>query len=139
MSTTFQIVMNVSRDFLRISTSATGSIDESDIEFAEVVCETMVSLGLNLQCISGNGIILPLYLQQALMRELVYTLEVTHPAYADISDNSIPCSVHVYKDKKVLSFLQVEVWGVILNVSFQLLINKEHVSPEAALSLGMLE
>ncbi|KAF5202078.1 Hasty-like protein [Thalictrum thalictroides] len=162
MSTIFQTMMNVSRDFLHRSISATGSIDESELEFAEVVCETMVSLGSsNLQCISGNSTVLPLYLQQmlayfqhfkfalhfhssgfwlALMRELAYKLKVTHPASGVISDNSVPCSGHVDKDKQgVFGFLQDEVCSVILNVSFQRLIKREKVSPEAALSLGMLE
>ncbi|KAF5175118.1 hypothetical protein FRX31_035295 [Thalictrum thalictroides] len=60
------------------------------------------------------------------MRELVYKVMVTHPAPGDISDNSFPCSGHVDKDKKeVLCFLKFEVFGVILNVSFQRLIKEK--------------
>ncbi|KAJ9180163.1 hypothetical protein P3X46_008441 [Hevea brasiliensis] len=61
------ILMNVSREFLYKSGSSAGVVDESEFEFAEYVCESMVSLGSsNLECISGDSIILSLYLQQML-------------------------------------------------------------------------
>lgn len=57
--------MNISREFLLKSGSSTGVIDESEYEFAEYICESMVSLGSsNLQCISSDSSILSLYLQQ---------------------------------------------------------------------------
>ncbi|RVW17438.1 Protein HASTY 1 [Vitis vinifera] len=65
MSNIFQILMNVSRDFLYKSTSSGVVIDESEFEFAEYICESMVSLGSsNLQCITGDSTILSHYLQQ---------------------------------------------------------------------------
>lgn len=40
-------------------------MDESDFEFAEFICEIMVSLGSsNFQCISGDSAALSLYLEQ---------------------------------------------------------------------------
>lgn len=59
--------MNVSREFLYRSASNVGVIDESDYEFAECICESLVSLGsTNLQCIASDGGVLALYLQQVL-------------------------------------------------------------------------
>lgn len=67
MSNIFQILMNVSREFLHRSSSSAGVIDESEFEFAEYICESMVSLGSsNLQSIAGDSTILPLYLQQVI-------------------------------------------------------------------------
>jgi len=65
MSNIFQTLMNVSREFLYRSGSSPGSIDEGEYEFAEYICESMVSLGsFNLQSIAGDSSLLPLYLEQ---------------------------------------------------------------------------
>lgn len=66
MSNIFQILMNVSREFWYRSASS-GAIDESDYEFAEYVCESLVTLGSsNLQFIAGDGNIFPIYLQEVI-------------------------------------------------------------------------
>lgn len=63
MSQIFQILMNVSSNFLHKSSSSGVVIDESEFEFAEYICESMVSLGCtNLQCITGDTSILSHYL-----------------------------------------------------------------------------
>ena len=55
--------MNISKEFLYKSGSS-SAVEESDIEFAECICESMVSLGCsNLQSIVGDSTTLPLYLQ----------------------------------------------------------------------------
>lgn len=65
MSTVFHILMNASKELLHSSGVNAGAIDESNIEFAECLCESMVFLGsTNLQCIMGDSTALPLYLQQ---------------------------------------------------------------------------
>ncbi|KAF9605389.1 hypothetical protein IFM89_016966 [Coptis chinensis] len=160
MNSIFQIMMNISREFLHRSTSASGVINETELEFAVIVCESMVSLGsTNLQCISGNSTLLPLFLQQmlgyfqhfkfalhfhssgfwlALMRELVSKPKVIHAASGDNSDSSGPCSGQVDK-KGILRFIEDEICGAILDISFQRLIKREKVSHETALSLGKLE
>lgn len=67
MSNTFQILMNACREFLCRSSSSSVVIDENEFEFAECICESMVSLGSsNLQCIAGDSTLLPLYLQQVI-------------------------------------------------------------------------
>lgn len=61
----FQILMNASRDVLCGSSSHISSVDETEYEFAECICESMVSLGsTNLLCIAGNSSVLPFYIQQ---------------------------------------------------------------------------
>jgi len=63
----FQLLMNISRDFLYKSGSVPGSVDEGEYEFAECVCECMVLLGsFNLQSIAGDSSILSLYLEQVI-------------------------------------------------------------------------
>lgn len=60
-------MMNVSGDILCKTGSSSGVLDESEFEFAEYICESMVSLGsFNFQCISGDNNILSLYLQQVI-------------------------------------------------------------------------
>lgn len=67
MSNIFQIMMNVSREFLYKTGSSAGVMNESEFEFAEYICESMVSLGSsNLLCISGDSTTLSLYLQQVI-------------------------------------------------------------------------
>ncbi|KAJ6762850.1 EXPORTIN-5 [Salix purpurea] len=67
MRNIFQVMMNVSGDILCKTGSSSGVLDESEFEFAEYICESMVSLGsFNFQCISGDNNILSLYLQQML-------------------------------------------------------------------------
>ncbi|KAL5701386.1 histone deacetylase [Ranunculus cassubicifolius] len=162
MTSIFEIMVNSSRDFLHRSASMTAGFDEGELEFAEAVCETMVSLGSsNLHSISSNNTILPIYLQQmlgyfqhfkfalhfhssgfwlALMRELVNKPKGTSPLSGDNSDNSGSSAGQIDKDKKgLLRFFNDEVCGAILDVSFQRLIKREKVSPETALSLATLE
>ena len=76
MSNIFQILMSISRDFLNKYSSSAAGIDESEFEFVECICESMVALGSShVQCISGDATIISQYLQ------LVKTL-------------GINCSVH---------------------------------------------
>ena len=57
--------MNIAKEFLHKSASNAGVVDESETEFAESICESMVSLGSsNLQCITGDTTMIPLYLEQ---------------------------------------------------------------------------
>ncbi|XP_042475842.1 protein HASTY 1 isoform X2 [Macadamia integrifolia] len=164
MNNIFQILMNISQDFLFGSTSSSGGLDESEFEYAEYICESMVSLGSsNLQCIVGDSTILPLYLQQmlgyfqhhklalhfqsllfwlALMRDLLSKPKVfaqsTGENYA--ANNPGSGSVHVDKEKKgILVFTNDDICGAILDVSFQRMLKREKVSPGTTLSLGALE
>lgn len=67
MSQIFQILMNVSRDFLTKPSSATA-VDESEFEFAEYIAESMVLLGSsNLQSVAGDAAIVSSYLQQVVI------------------------------------------------------------------------
>ena len=52
----FQVLMNISQQFLTRSGMQPSSIDESEYEFATCVCETVVALGSsNMQCILADG------------------------------------------------------------------------------------
>ncbi|KAK9137001.1 hypothetical protein Sjap_007595 [Stephania japonica] len=166
MRSIFQILMNVSGDFLHKSSSTGGFIDESEMEFADILCESMVSLGSsNLQCVSSDNSMLSLYFHQmlgyfqhfkfalhrqsllfwvALMRELVSKPKVTsHSAGVDAAVNSsspVSGPGQVDKEKKgVLVFINHDVCTTILDVSFQRMLKKEKVSPGTVISLGVLE
>ncbi|KAE8710564.1 hypothetical protein F3Y22_tig00110321pilonHSYRG00385 [Hibiscus syriacus] len=164
MSSIFQILMNVSGEFLVRSSSAGGAIDESDSEFAEYVCESMVSLGSsNLQCILGDGNTFSLYIQQmlgffqhfklalhyqslqfwlTLMRDLMSKLKLSvHSSGDGSSANSADSgSAPVDNEKqKILSSLNEDICSAILDTSFQRMLKKERLVAGQALSLGVLE
>ncbi|THG16124.1 hypothetical protein TEA_015805 [Camellia sinensis var. sinensis] len=142
MSNIFQILMKVSGEFLLRSSSSVGAIDESEFEFAEYICESMVSLGSsNLQCITGDSTILSFYLQQALMRDISSKPKNVAQAAADGSVNNLTSgSGHGDNEKKkVLSFLSDDICSCILDISFQRMLKKEKVLPGSALSVGSLE
>ncbi|KAF8401555.1 hypothetical protein HHK36_012497 [Tetracentron sinense] len=164
MSNIFQILMNISGDFLFRFSSSSDGIDESEFEFTEYICESMVSLGSsNLQCVAGDSTILPLYLQQmlgyfqhfklalhfqsllfwlALMRDLVSKPKVVAQSTGDSSAVNNLCSGFGQADKEkkgILIFINDDVCGAILDVSFQRMLKKEKVPPGTALSLGALE
>ncbi|XP_022143035.1 protein HASTY 1 [Momordica charantia] len=149
----FEILMNISREFL-IGPSS-GLIDESESEFRECICESLVSMGSsNLQCIARDSTLLPLYFQQmlgffqhyklalhfqslhfwlALMRDFISKLKVTTNSSGDFSKPSYTGS------SSALSFVTDDMCTVILDISFKRLLKKEKVSPAAAPLLGGLE
>ncbi|XP_010245372.1 PREDICTED: protein HASTY 1 isoform X2 [Nelumbo nucifera] len=164
MSNIFQILMNISRDFLCRSNSSAGGMDDSEFEFAEYICESMVSLGSsNLQCIASDSTILPLYLQEmlgyfqhiklalhfqsllfwlALMRDLLAKPKAAAQATGDGSavSNLSSASGQADKEKKgILNFVNDDICSAILDVSFQRMLKREKVPPGTALSLGALE
>ncbi|KAL5996000.1 hypothetical protein ACLOJK_026073 [Asimina triloba] len=149
MCSIFQVLVNVSRDILYRSGSGSGSIDESEFEFAECICEAMASLGTsNLQCTAGDGSLLPLYLQQmlgyfqhfklalhfqsllfwlALMRELTPKQKAVSQTVGDNSvvGSSISGQGQLDKDKKGVALLvNDDICGAILEVSFQRMLKK---------------
>ncbi|XP_057961028.1 protein HASTY 1 isoform X2 [Malania oleifera] len=162
MCNLFQILMDVSKDFLCKSSSNVG-VDESEFEFAEYICESMVSLGsTNLQFISNDSTKLPIYLQQmlgyfqhfklalhfqslffwlALMRDLVTKPKVFAHAsgdgsFNDVGAGSIPAD---NEKKKILCLIDDDICSVLLNIAFQRMLRREKVLPGTALSLGKLE
>lgn len=160
MSNIFQILMNVSREFLHRSSSSAGVIDESEFEFAEYICESMVSLGSsNLQSIAGDSTILPLYLQQmlgffqhfklalhfqsllfwlALMRDLMSKPKVVAHSAGDNSLSTGSGQADSEK-RKILGFVNDDICSAILDVSFQRMLKREKVLPGTEHTLGALE
>ncbi|KAL1220851.1 Protein HASTY 1 [Cardamine amara subsp. amara] len=163
ISSLFQSLMNVSREFLYRSASHAGVIDESDYEFAESICESLASLGsTNLQCIATDDGVLALYLQQmlgffqhfklglhieamhfwlALMRDLLSKPKASaYPSGEGPAVGGVQSSSQVDNEKKkILSLINDDISSAILDVSFQRLLKKEKVPPRIALSLGPLE
>ncbi|KAJ8747704.1 hypothetical protein K2173_014548 [Erythroxylum novogranatense] len=156
MSSIFQILMNVSREILYKSGQNAGrAIDESESEFAEFICESMVSLGSsNLQCISVDSNMLSLYLHQmlgffqhfklalhyqsllfwvALMRDLLSKSKVTVHTSGEGS-----ASRQIDNEKaKILNIINDDICGSILDVSFHRLLKKEKLSTETSLSVAL--
>ncbi|KAI9099189.1 hypothetical protein K1719_024956 [Acacia pycnantha] len=162
MKSIFQILMNISREFLYRSESNPGAIDEGDYEFAEYICESMVSLGSsNLQSIAGDGTILPLYLEQmlgyfrhfkfaihfqslhfwlVLMRDLMSKPKNSANSAVDSSATGGSGSGEGENaKKKILSLVNDNFCGAILDTSFPRMLKKEKLLPETAASLGVLE
>ncbi|KAG9457578.1 hypothetical protein H6P81_002086 [Aristolochia fimbriata] len=149
MSAIFQILMDVSQDFLnRCSSNGAACVDESEFEFAECICESMVSLGsFNLQCIAGDASTLTKYLQQmlgyfqhykfplhfqsllfwlTLMRESVSKPKVVGQVGVDgtaPSNSVLFCQIN--KEKKgFLNAINDDVCRTMLDVSFQRMLKR---------------
>ncbi|KAG2244157.1 hypothetical protein Bca52824_094015 [Brassica carinata] len=153
ISSLFQSLMNVSREFLYRSASC----------FAECICESLVSLGsTNLQCIATDGGVLAVYLQQmlgffqhfklglhfeamlfwlALMRDLLTKPKAAaNPSGEGLAVGGIQSSSQVDNEKKkILGLISDDIASTILDVSFQRMLRKEKVPPRIAPSLGPLE
>ncbi|KAG5528576.1 hypothetical protein RHGRI_029306 [Rhododendron griersonianum] len=163
MSNIFQILMNVSGDFLIRSSSNVGGTDESEFEFAEYICESMVSLGSsNLQCITEDSTTLSLYVQQmlgyfqhmklvlhyqsllfwlALLRDIASKQKnVAHASTDGLVKNLTSGSGQGVNEKqKVSIFVTDDVCSCLLDISFQRMLKKERVLPGSALPVGSLE
>ncbi|KAI6692543.1 hypothetical protein NL676_020253 [Syzygium grande] len=138
MSSIFQILMNVSREFLYRSTSNPGIIEENEFEFYEYICESMVSLGSsNLPCIAGDSTVLCLYLQQMLgfFQHFKFALHF----------QSLLFWLALMRDLMSKAKVPPNVGGetpghcAILETSFLRLLKKEKALPETIVSLGTLE
>ncbi|CAL9219649.1 unnamed protein product [Arabidopsis halleri] len=163
ISNLFQILTNASREFLCRSSSSSSVIDDNDYDFAVCLCESMASLGsTNLQCISSDGGVMALYLQQmlgffqhfklglhfeallfwlSLMRDLLPKPKTAaYPSGGGSSTGGVDSSSQVDSEKKkTLSLINDDISSVILDVSFQRMLKKEKVPTGIALSLGPLE
>uniref|UniRef100_A0A7N0V092 Protein HASTY 1 n=1 Tax=Kalanchoe fedtschenkoi TaxID=63787 RepID=A0A7N0V092_KALFE len=163
MINVYQLVMNASRDFFVRSTSAAGAIDESELEFAECLCESMVSLGsLNLQCIVSEGSILPQFLQLmlgyfqtykftlhyqslsfwlAFIRDILSKTKMNTAAVGErISSNTSLVTVPDDLVKfKITSFFTDDICSTLLDVCFQRMVQKEKISPISVFFNGSLE
>ncbi|XP_057439439.1 protein HASTY 1 [Lotus japonicus] len=162
MRSIFQTLMNISRDFLYRSGSGPGSMDEGEHEFAEYICESMVSLGcFNLQSIAGDSTILPLYLEQmlgffkhfkfaihfqslhfwlVLMKDLMSKPKTsTHSTADSLAVKSSGSGEVENAKKKALSFVNDDFCVAILDMSFPRMLKREKILHETSLSLGVLE
>nr|XP_043632006.1 protein HASTY 1 [Erigeron canadensis] len=160
MSSVLVILMNVSTDFLNISESGSGIINDRDVEFAECICESLVSLGsTNLQCITIDNVTLSTYLQKMMQYFRHFKLELHHQSLifwlafirdlltkpkipvGDVSAENVasaPGQVDNQK-QKILHFVSDEICSVMLEISFQRLLKKEKINPGNEHSAGGLE
>ncbi|KMT13498.1 hypothetical protein BVRB_4g082770 [Beta vulgaris subsp. vulgaris] len=160
MSNLFQIMMDASKDFLQKSSMSNGVIDDSNFEFAELICECMVSLGsTNLLCISSDTNKLSSYLQQmlgyfqhfklalhcqslsfwlVLMRDLL-SKPKAHATGDGVVNSSTGSGQAESEKRNISNLINDDYCGAILDTSFQRLLRKEKILPETALSLGPLE
>ncbi|XP_008799279.2 protein HASTY 1 [Phoenix dactylifera] len=152
MNTIFQMLMNVSRDFLNRSRSNFHAIDESEFEFVECICESMVALGSsNMQCIIADGTMTSQFLQQMLeyyqhfkialhFQSLLFWLVVMRESLSKrkaathiAGDNSAGSNLGfgsglAEKEKKgVSAFINDDICSAILDVSFQRMLKKNIV------------
>ncbi|VFQ94409.1 unnamed protein product [Cuscuta campestris] len=153
----FQILMSISSDLLqKYGTDAV--MDENEAEFAECICESMVSLGSsNLQCISDNTTAISSYLQQmlgffqhyklglhyqsllfwqAFMRDLISKPKI---ASGESSVNSAGAEHSDMEKRKTSAFVSDEMCSSILDISFQRLLKKEKIPPETSVTFRKLE
>ncbi|XP_062210590.1 protein HASTY 1-like [Phragmites australis] len=159
MSNIFQVLMNISQQFLTKSGTQPSAIDESEYEFSACICETMVALGSsNMQCILADGARTFHFLQQMLeyyqhyrialhFQSLLFWLVVLREpskakSVARVSgDNSASVNSasagdsSTEKEKKGVSvFVTDEIYSTILDVSLKKMLKN---SPNA--SSGLLE
>ncbi|PWZ04533.1 Protein HASTY 1 [Zea mays] len=159
MCNIFQVLMNISQQFLTRSGMQPSSIDESEYEFASCVCETMVALGSsNMQCILADGARTFQFLQQMLeyyqhykitlhFQSLLFWLVVLREpskskSIARVSgDNSAAGNsastgdLSTEKEKKGVSvFVTDEIYSTILDVSF-----KRMLKNNGSATSGLLE
>ncbi|WOK94722.1 protein HASTY 1 [Canna indica] len=138
----FQILMNVSREFLNKCRSNLNAIDELEFEFVEGICECMVTLAsFNMQCITWDGTIASEFLQQMLeyyqhlkfplhFQSLLFWLAVMRePVYSKVKaagqtggDNAVISGVSSRTTEKektgVAAFINDDICAAILDTSF---------------------
>lgn len=160
MSQIFNILVNVSRDFLQKTRSGV-TVDESEFEFAECICESMVSLGSsNWQSVSGDATIVSFYLEQmleffrhdklalhsqsllfwlALMRDLLFKSKIAVHGDNSVGNISTGSGHADIERKKMLGFVNDDICCVILDICFRHMLKKEKTHPRSAILVGTLE
>lgn len=157
MKNIFQILINISREFLSRFGSSSSVIDENDFEFMECLCETMVALGSShLQSITTDGSMIGLFLQQMLgyfqhfkfalhFQSLLFWLVLMREsapkakAAAQNAGNNSPVSNQEFgfaqlenEKKGVSSYIDDGSCSAILDVSFQRMLKKNVTSGTVA-------
>lgn len=151
MRNIFEILMNVAKGF-----SPAAGENESEIEFAEYICESLVSLGsTNLQCITSDNAMVSFFLQQmlgffqhpklalhyqsllfwlALMRDLANKHKT-----ALVNEVSLGSGQADNGNINVLTLVNDGICSALLETAFQHMINKEKIPHDMAFDFGSLE
>uniref|UniRef100_A0A0D9V0Y3 Uncharacterized protein n=1 Tax=Leersia perrieri TaxID=77586 RepID=A0A0D9V0Y3_9ORYZ len=148
MSNIFQVLMNISQDFLLRSKMQPSAIDDCEYEFAMCICEAMVSLGSsNMQCILADVARTLHFLQQMLeyyqhyrialhFQSLLFWLVVLRePSKAKSVARVSGDTPAAEREKKGVSVLITdEMYSTILDVTFKRMLKKS-----TSASSGLLE
>lgn len=154
MRSVFEILMNAGKDFLNKSSSAISN--ENEFEFAEYICESLVSLGsTNLQCIAADSTTLSFYLQQMLgffqhsklalhYHSLLFWLSLMRDIMSKsktglVDDPNIGTGQTENEKKKLLALVTDDICTAILETSFLRMMRKEKVHSEMIPTGGTLE
>ncbi|KAL8545620.1 hypothetical protein ACS0TY_005666 [Phlomoides rotata] len=155
MRSVFEILMNATKDFFYKSSSSAGR-NESEFEFAEYICESLVSLGsTNMLCIAADSTALTLYLQQMLgffqhtklalhYQSLLFWLllmrDLISKSKTGVADDSNMGTGRTENEKrKILALVTDEICTAILDTSFQRMLRKEKTHFEMMPNAGTLE
>ncbi|CAA0825521.1 Protein HASTY 1 [Striga hermonthica] len=155
MRNVFEILMNFARDFFNKSTSGAGT-SESDLEFAEYICECLVSLGsTNLQCIAADTTVFSFYLQQMLgffqhakftlhYQSLLFWLSLMRDLMSKSktvpTDDSNRGSRQADNERiNVIALVTDDICSALLDASFQRMVKKEKIRSGMAPTVGTLE
>lgn len=138
----FQILMNVSKDFLNKSISGSVGIDETEFEFVECICESMAALGSNIRCIAGDAPMTSLYLQQMLgyfqhfklvlhFQSLLFWLALMREPVSKAKAGALVTGEYADKEKKGMPIIITDdIYSAILDVCLQRML-KKNMTPGA--------
>ncbi|EPS62225.1 hypothetical protein M569_12567, partial [Genlisea aurea] len=155
MKNVFEILLNAAKDFVMKSSSSTGN--ETEFEYAEHICESLVSLGVtNLQCISDDGPFLSFYLEmmlcffqhyklalhyQSLLLWLPLLRDLISKSKASMAGNTyvVSESVSNVERRKVLSLVTDDICSALLDTAFLRMLKKEKIPPHFSPTVTSLE
>ncbi|XP_057763700.1 protein HASTY 1 isoform X2 [Salvia miltiorrhiza] len=154
MKVVSETLMNVSKDILNKSSSVVSN--ESEFEFAEYICESLVSLGsTNLQCLTADSTSLSFYLQQmlgffqhsklalhyhSLLFWLSFMRDILSKSKTGLVDDPNNGTGRTENEKtRLLALVTDDICSAILETSFVRMLRKEKVHAEMTPTVGTLE
>ncbi|XP_051115306.1 protein HASTY 1 [Andrographis paniculata] len=155
MMSVFEILINASRDFFNKTSSASDN-NGSEFEFAEYLCESLVSLGsTNMECIASNNSALSIYLQQMLgffqhfklvlhYHSLLFWLllmrePVSKSKAVVVSESNMGTGQVENEKRRTLDLVTDDICRALLDTSFERMLKKEKVQSAATPTFGALE
>ncbi|XP_042059818.1 protein HASTY 1-like [Salvia splendens] len=154
MKVVSETLMNASKDFLNKSSSVVSN--ESEFEFAEYICESLVSLGsTNLQCLTADSTSLTFYLQQmrgffqhsklalhyhSVLFWLSFMRDILSKSKTGLVDDPDTSTGRTENEKsRLLALVTDDTCSAILETSFIRMLKKENLYAEMTPTVGTLE